>query len=458
MKKLILFISSFIFFLGCFIGLGLDSYADTNNFPTAYVDFQRMVGGEYKSFNYRCLTQHCCVYLDNNTYFFATESYILNLDTSETASNTIFFTYDGEPQSDRYYGSVYLGTTQYVNSLSGSVVFDSLAAARAYLEQGDESGIVSGGSLISPSIDWGSSGSPLSPGSTPDTYNIPAPQFNISYDTDGNVVHSITFTNFEYDSRIQNGKYGLVLSASWATFDNFTLSHTGSLFDTTYTVNYGSAILDEPVFEIFSVPTKENEINYCPQSLNFNQNAVSLSNFGHMISNNPVADRTVNVPASEPNDILENQFKDFLSNASCPYNYIVFSCFYYKPNGDGTFSFGPTTTGSFYPPNQGAIYSAGRLNGQEGNMSPGSGGGAGGNGGNWNGNWGDGNTNINLDYGSNVDPSQLVNNMNSLLGFIGNVPNFVAQLFSFLPEWLIVFIAVSIGLMVAIGVVKLFLG
>lgn len=46
------------------------------------------------------------------------------------------------------------------------------------------------------------------------------------------------------------------MSASWGTFDDFSLTHTGSLFDTTYLVNYGVNISDRPVFDIFDVPEK----------------------------------------------------------------------------------------------------------------------------------------------------------------------------------------------------------
>lgn len=452
MKKLTLFISSLIFFLGAFLVFGLDSFADSYNFPTSYCSFQRSVGGEMKDFTYRCLTQHCCVYKDNTTYFFATESYILNLDTSESASNMITYIYDGEQQTDRYYGVVYLGSTQYVTNLSGAVVFNSLASAQAYLNSGDEDGIISGGDLISPSINWGGN-SPEGGSSnfSPDTDNIPAPTFVI--DTSNGNNHSIKFTNQIYNYS-DHGVYGIVLKCSWLGFDDFSLSKTGNvMWNTDWKVYYNTTLDTSPIVTMFDVPTNENDIVRTPATINFNTQASSVRAFGDFISLYPVRDRTVNYTLAGDQGELLYEFQDYLGEISCPYNTCVFSCYYYRKMSDGTFHYGPITTSHFDVPAQGAVYKRGQsvldpnpgVTPDDPNYNPGV-------------NPGGTVTPGGIPTGEEVDPSTLYNNMKGLFGFIGELPQLMAGLFQFLPEWVIVFIAVSIGLLVAIGVVKLFVG
>lgn len=375
--------------------------------------------------------------------------------------------------------TVYRGNVQFnMNgaSYSNVIIFNSLANAIRYFDDpenpynADNLADGVGEDIIidstTPSVDWGNNGLPYMEGSTP-SHSIPAPKFNVSGGQSGNIAKTIQFYNFEYDSRAQDGRYGLVLTMKWGSFDGFQMNHTGGIFADTYNITYSSTLPWSDYIFVYDVPEKENQINYCPQSFSFDTNTVCVNGFNNYLVNYPISSRTVQGP-TEFNSITGvgpiESFKDYLSKPSCPYNTLIFSCYYYRKMPDGHFEFGPSSTGTFYPPAQNAIFNTNsKTSNDKGSMNTGYGGGASGegddpynSGSNWHQQWGDNTPNI--DYGQNVDPQALVNNISDLFGLIGQMPSFMGQLFLFLPTWLINFISVSIALAIAIGVVKLFIG
>lgn len=361
--------------------------------------------------------------------------------------------------SNSGYGQFYASTEieGYPMRVTSGVLFENQISAYNYLEYGDQDGIISGTSDIENAkpIIW-DDGSPYY-----GTYNedIPAPKWNVSGSQSGNITKTITFTNAEYDPRAQDGRYGIVLSLKWGSVNEFVLNHDGGLFSKNYSVYYNSSLNYGSMVDIYMAPTKKGDIVYTPQSIMFAQNDLSVQAFNSYLSNNPVANRDITVPNDMADTALTETFQNYIAKPNCPYNTLIFTCCYYKQLSNGKYAFGPYSTGTFNPPSQGAIFSVGNLTQtDQGNMTDGNGGGSSGESenGSWNQNWGNNTPDIN--YGQNADPQQLIDNVNGLFGLVGQMPSFVAQLISFLPDWILQFIAVSLGLAIAIGVVKLFIG
>lgn len=289
--------------------------------------------------------------------------------------------------------------------------------------------------------------------------DIPAPKWNVTGSQSGNISKTITFINAEYDPRSQDGRYGLVLSLKWGSIDEFVLNRDGGLFSKNYKVYYNSHLNYGDMIDVYLSPTRIGDIQYCPQSFMFAQNEISVNAFNSYLQNNPVANRDITVPSDMADTALTQVFQNYLAKANCPYNTLIFTCCYYKQLDNGKFAFGPYSTGTFNPPSQGSIFNVGSLTStDQGSMTDGNGGGLNGDSedGSWNQNWGNNTPDIN--YGQNVDPQELINNVQGLFGFVGQMPSFVAQLISFLPDWILSFIAVALGLAIAIGIVKLFIG
>lgn len=391
--------------------------------------------------------------------------------TISWSSSTL--TLDGV-QKTVYTGNV--GFNMNGATYSNVIIFNSLANAIRYFddpENPDNADNLADGvgediiiDSTTPSVNWGDNGLPYMEGSTP-SESIPAPRFTVSGGQSGNIAKTIQFYNFEYDSRAQDGRYGLVMTMKWGSIDGFQLNHTGGMFADTFNVTYSSTLPWGDYIFVYDVPEKENQINYCPQSFSFDTNTACVNGFNSYLTNYPINSRTVQGP-TEFNSLTGvgpiESFKDYLSKPSCPYNTLIFSCYYYRKMPDGHFEFGPSSTGTFYPPSQNAIYNMNsKTSNDKGSMNTGYGGGMSGegddpykSGNNWHHQWGDNTPNI--DYGQNVDPQALVNNISDLFGLIGQMPSFMGQLFVFLPTWLINFISVCVALAIAIGVVKLFIG
>lgn len=450
MKKFILFISSIFLFGLLFFFSDLDSFADQINysFPTSSVSYSGTFGNDHYFVTIRSLAQHGCVVRESdNDYYYCTESYIMDSDESATPFNFIQINSNGVP-SGTSYGRAFIFTKPPATDILGNdcLVFNSYSSARNYLIYGDEEGIIENGDILENIINWGNN-DPSNSTYNPDTDNIPEPQFVI--DTSNGNNHSIRFTNQIYNYS-DHGVYGLVMKASWVSFDDFTLTKTGANgFDNKYKVYYQTTLENGATFDMYTVPQFKSDIVRTPSTINFNTNELSVNGFNDFLNLYPVLDRTVNMdPVDNGSSLL---FRDFLTQPSCPYNSVVFSCYYYREMSDGTFRYGPIATSHFDVPVQGAIYdkdlnnidssSAGSIPGFDPGTSPGGTISPGG-----------------YPSGDYADAQNLYQNMTGLFSFIGDLPQFVKALFSFLPEWLIVFIAVSIGLVVAIGVVKLFVG
>lgn len=484
MKKLIFFISSILMFMGLFFVFDNKSFAsDLHSLPNvinfSYSPSYRTGNGWENESSIRFQVRNpsssagiACVQVTSSQYKCYSVDYVLNGSSSSDILKT--YIYCGTNPNNEMLSSSYAPSNSpagWYESQSGQVnsfnvrdgstlsingpVFESLLAAENYIRYGDTDGVISDeGDFLQPDINWGSNGDPYYGEPSDD---IPAPRFEVSYFNDGAVRKSITFLNAEYDSRSQNGRYGLVLSMKWCSVDDFTITQKGGLLSKDYNVYYQTLLPFGDMVDVYGVPQKESQIIYCPQSFFFTQNSITLDAYDDYLETYPIASRNVSGD-------IDTFFKSYLAEPNCPYNTLVFTCCYYKKMSDGTFKFGPYTTGTFYPPDQGAIFNAGnRVDSNSSGMLPGNGGGANGTsdnpfGGNpWSQNWGNG-SNPNIDYGTNIDPQSLISNMNGLFGLIGDMPGFVAQLISFLPDWILSFIAVSLGLAIAIGVVKLFIG
>ena len=63
-------------------------------------------------------------------------------------------------------------------------------------------------------------------------------------------------------------------------------------------------------------------------------------------------------------------------------------------------------------------------------------------------------TGQNYDGGANFDPSTLFNNLKSMVNSLQELPQMFSQVVTFVPEWLVSLIFISIGLLVVIGLVK----
>lgn len=498
MKKIFVFIFPIVVFIVCFISLELNTFAyDSDfNFPTAGVTIsishdKLQQNSDYVS-DYEMESIYPIVYVGESggrAYPYTplaygryrSRSYLANDGTPGDWSNwssinwyAETFTVNGQSQV-LYRGNVGLSLNGYA-STSKVIVFKTIQDAFNYFNDPENSDNLDnltdeiGKDILLDSIikdvDWGSNGLPYMEGSTP-SQSIPAPRFTVSGGQSGNVAKTIQFYNFEYDSRSQEGRYGLVLYMKWASLDGFYLAHTGGMFADTFKVTYGSTLPWGDYVFVYDVPEKENQINYCPQSFSFDSNQACVTGFEHYLQNYPLSSRSIDGP-TEFNSLTGvgpiESFTDYLSKPSCPYNTLIFSCYYYRQMPDGHFEYGPSSTGTFYPPAQNAIYNMNsKTSNDKGSMNAGYGGGASGvgddpfnSGNNWNQQWGDNTPNI--DYGQHADPQALVNNITDLFGLIGQMPSFMGQLFVFLPTWLINFISVCIALAIAIGVVKLFIG
>lgn len=373
--------------------------------------------------------------------------YIKSLNNSLFTENTS--DYAGYPFS-MYTGTIF--TTDFP-------VFETREKAIDYFRYGllDDESIRYGENYLEESkvVEW-EDGNPYY-GSYSD--DIPAPKWNVTGSQSGNISKTITFINAEYDPRSQNGRYGLVLSLKWGSIDEFVLNRDGGLFSKNYKVYYNSQLNYGNMVDVYLAPTRVGDIQYCPQSFMFAQNEISVNAFNTYLQNNPVANRDITVPSDMADTALLQTFQNYLAKPNCPYNTLIFTCCYYKKMDNGNYAFGPYSTGIFNPPSQGALFNVGTLSStDQGNMTDGNGGGSSGSSenGSWEQSWGNNTPDIN--YGQNVDPQELINNVQGLFGFVGQMPSFVAQLISFLPDWILSFIAVALGLAIAIGIVKLFIG
>lgn len=454
MKKFILFISSLILFSGFFFLFGLNSFASQVNyhFPTSSISVSGGSGDNSYFVTYRSLAQNGCVVREsNNYYYFCTESYIMDSDTSISTSNFIQKNNNGVPTGSSYGRAFIFQKPPSTDILgNGALVFNSYSSARNYLIYGNKDGIVENGDILDNIIDWGNN-NPSNSTYYPDTENIPEPQFVI--DTSNGNNHSIRFTNQIYNYS-DHGVYGLVMKASWVSFDNFNLvSSRDSLLNSNWKVYYQTTLENGATFDMYSVPQFKSDIVRTPSTINFNTNTLSVNGFNSFLSLNPTNMRTINYDLLGDDGSLMQYFQNYLSRIDCPYNTVVFSCYYYREMSDGTFRYGPIATSHFDVPSQGAVFklSGNQIEPDPGvtpddpNYSPGI-------------NPGGTITPGGYPSGEYADAQNLYQNMTGLFSFIGDLPQFVKALFSFLPEWLIVFIAVSIGLVVAIGVVKLFVG
>lgn len=354
----------------------------------------------------------------------------------------------------QYSTSLYEYTINFSSSLTLNLqapVFQTVQDAKNYIQNGDESGLVGGSQYLPESpINWGT-GSGVN---GEDSENIPAPQFKAVYDSDGNLKHSIEFTNQIYNSR-EHGVYGLAMTVCFRSVDDVTLKHKGTMFDSTTQIFYNS-VVDGEITTIYGLPDYESEQLRCPAFFNFDTDSECQDLFSTFLSSFPVANRSIdNTSITTTGLNFYNFFKNNLANSAFQYNAIYFSCFYYRQMSDGTWHYGPSTQGQFTLPVSGATWDV-----NSGGLSdltpanPNSGGGLDANSPDWNYDVGGGG---NLDI-NNLDVSELRQSLNGLFSFFGDVPMFVNQLFGFLPVWVITFIAVSIGLMIAIGVIKTLIG
>lgn len=496
MKKIFVFLLSFFVFISCFSFMNINGYAITiepqnNGFQNAVLKYRNYASSTpYEAeYDINANSQYnrygiCCyfygwtsqTYHTETWYFinvldlingFTNEEPIAYVDYSLTAisngnllssnqqtwvTNSSFP--DGHPVS-----GINTGNDQYGDFTVDFPVFNSKQSAIDFYRYNilDEDSVRYGERYLEDyvNIEW-EDGNPYYGSYSED---IPAPKWNVTGSQSGNISKTITFTNAEFDPRSQNGRYGIVLSLKWGSVDDFVLNHSGGFYSKDYSVYYNSQMSMGNLTDIYSVPVYQGEIQYCPQSFMFTQDTKSLNAFNLFLSNNQVANRSITVPNDMVDTALSETFQNYLSNPNCPYNTLIFTCCYYKKLSNGKYAFGPYSTGTFNPPSQGAIFSVGSLTStDQGGMTYGSGGGSSGSSenGSWDQSWGNNTPDIN--YGQNADPQQLIDNVNGLFGLVGQVPSFVAQLVSFLPDWILQFIAVSLGLAIAIGVVKLFIG
>lgn len=347
----------------------------------------------------------------------------------------------------------------------GGIIFKDEQAALNYLINGSvEDGDISSGEFPDFPINWGDNDpNDVDNPWRPDTENIPAPQFEVVYDENGNVTNQIRFTNYIYNYSAGHGEeriYGLRMTIMWNTYGSFLFDHTGGLLSQEYKVTYSDLLVGD-IDTVFAFPQRENEIVRCPQTFSFNTNQTVIDSFNDLLQTYDVDERSYNTNFSVSNDFtLTNKFKAFLERITCPYNTITFSVQYYRRMSDGTFHYGPWSTGKFTAPPQGAIFNANgvTLSGV-GGMVQGNGGGLSGNdeSGNWNNNWGN-NTSDNLFNLSDLELDKVKANMTGLFSFFGEMPSFIQQCFLFLPDWVIAFIIACIVLVCAIGALKLALG
>lgn len=493
MKKILFYFLPVLFFVTFFISFNLDAFADGFEFPTAGVTIK--INGT-KAYDYSTYTQdfelesiypivyvqtasdRCLPFTPLEYGHYRSRSYT---DPSNKGNfgdwysigwSSVTVTIDNEQKT------IYSGNVSYnpsiVQSMSNVIVFNSPESAARYFEDpesadnldnivNDEGKEIVQDS-ISPDIDWGNNDpNDVDNPWRPDTENIPAPQFEVVYDENGNVTNQIRFTNYIYNYSAGHGEeriYGLRMTVMWNTYGSFLFDHTGGLLSQEYKVTYSDLLVGD-IDTVFAFPEKENQIVRCPQTFSFNTNQAVIDSFNDLLQTYDVDERTYNTNFSVSNDLtLTNKFKSFLERINCPYNTITFSVQYYRRMSDGTFHYGPWSTGKFTAPQQGAIFNANgvTLSGV-GGMVQGNGGGLSGTdeSGNWNNNWGN-NTSDNLFNMSDLELDKVKANMTGLFSFFGEMPSFIQQCFLFLPDWVIAFIIACIVLVCAIGALKLALG
>lgn len=301
-----------------------------------------------------------------------------------------------------------------------------------------------------------------------DPLQIPAPHVEWVADSNGDFTHQLHFLNNGYFGEHNTQlNYGLLLSMHWLSVNDavISLAQNQGMY-TRYQFTASNFCLSDQV-DIYKMPNGPFDFNdySCPPYLNLDTVPLSVNAFNQLLSDYPINSRNFTSSSNQSNaNFVLNTIKTNLSSVSYKLNCPIVSCQYFVIDEDGNFLKGPITKINIKYPNPSYFADTGAPLGYDQSENQ-----------TWN---PETDAPINQptvinppsapspgpqspvqipDY-SDVDATDLVNNMNSLFSMVGQVPSFIAQLFSFLPEWLIIFIAVSIGIVVAIGVVKLFLG
>lgn len=356
--------------------------------------------------------------------------------------------------SNAGYGSPLNVFDMYPYKVKQGVLFEDENSARDYLDYGITDGIVSGADDIinSQPVIWGPGGNPFQPGSSPDT-EIPIPQVQI-VNENAYGTHKIRILNNEFDDRLQaDGTYGVVCRVLWYTCDGFSMSLDNPL-SSKYKIYYDNFIYCDHNSDVYPIPTKNGEVNLCPRYIDFDENPVSKTNYSSLLADNPLANRNITVPSSKPG--FRSTFEEYLAPSSCPYNSCVFELYFLKKDSDGYMHYGPKYTGHFDTPSQGTVVdfyfmSLDPADPPSGSVDLPPGGGQ---------VTPDPNPtvpSINPDV-PNVDATQLTNGMKGIFSLVGDFPDFMRVMFAFFPSWIFDFLVVAIGIMVAIGLVKFFLG
>lgn len=495
MKKLCLFILSI--FLSVFISsfLNLDSYALTtvepliNGFSNAELRYMYLFSSNYYNVSYNISENSAynrygivCYYVSSfdsgsiEQWCFANVFDLLNaIPTSQEPF--AYVEYETIRVSDNYVDSssnltwknlgssngygTYLNLNVNVAFTTDFPVFSDRTSAINYYRYGllDEDSVRYGSEYISNTNFNDIVYDPL---------QIPAPHVEWVSDSNGDFTHQLHFLNNGYFGEHNTQLYyGLLLSMHWLSVNDASISIANQQgVYTRYQFTASNFCLSDQV-DIYKMPTGPFNFNdyACPPYLNLDTVSLSVNAFNQLLSDYPINSRNFVSSSNQSNaNFVLNTIKGNLSNISYKLNCPIVSCQYFVIDEQGNFLKGPITKINIKYPNPSYFADTGAPLGYDQSENQ-----------TWN---PETDTPINQptvinppsapnpgpqspiqipDY-SDVDATDLVNNMNSLFSMVGQIPSFIAQLFSFLPEWLIIFIAVSIGIVVAIGVVKLFLG
>lgn len=301
-----------------------------------------------------------------------------------------------------------------------------------------------------------------------DPLEVPAPNVEWVADSNGHFTHKLHFLNNGYFGEHNTQlNYGLILSMHWLSVNNGTISiYQNQGVYTRYQFTANDFCMSD---EVRVYPNPQTPFNFndyaCPPYLDLDANGLCINGFNQMLSAYPVNSRNFVSSSNQSNaNYVLNTIKGNLDDINYKLNCPIVSCQYFVIDDNNNLVKGPITKINIKYPNPCYFNDTGADLGYDDSEIQ-----------NWN---PETDTPLNdptviappaspnpgpqspiqiPDY-SSVNAQDLVDNMQSIFGLVGQVPFFVTQLFNFLPDWLITFIAVSIGLVVAIGVIKLFLG
>lgn len=259
--------------------------------------------------------------------------------------------------------------------------------------------------------------------------SIPLPVCDFTTNENG-AYRNLIFHNSVYQL---NKIYGLIVTGSWCSVDDISLTFYDTVGTSSrYSITYTELLSDTNLlFDLgYSLPSNESEIKKCPYTLSFSDQ----DSFNTFLDSFPVSERNITSNASP----ITNAFRSSLSDVDSGYNFAAVSVQYYYVDDNYKVHYGNPTTLVMPYLGQGEIITVNKQTGEIGTPSPsGPGGGIG---------------------SSDVDSSSLISSYKSLLGMVGEFPQFISQLFAFLPEWVIILISVCIGFLLVLGLIRIVTG